>query len=57
LVGIWYVKSSRQRLEGDNMSRVINKILIVIGIICIWENREHIVPACITVKDTVLGVF
>ena len=39
------------------MSRVINKILIVIGIICLWENREHIVPAWVTVKDTVLGAF
>jgi hypothetical protein len=39
------------------MSRIIKNILIVIGIICIWENRESIVPVCITVKDTVLGAF
>ena len=39
------------------MSRVINKILIVIGIIAVWENREHIIPVCITVRDTVLGAF
>lgn len=36
------------------MSRVINKILIVIGIICLWENRERIVPAISTVVNTVI---
>ncbi len=39
------------------MSRVINKILIVIGIICLWENKEHIVPAIDTVINTVVGAF
>lgn len=39
------------------MSRAINKILIVIGIITVWEYKEHIIPVCITVKDTVLEAF
>ena len=35
------------------MSRVINKILIVVGIICLWEYKEHIAPAINTVINTV----
>ena len=35
------------------MSRVINKILIVVGIIFIWEYKEQIVPAINTVINTV----
>lgn len=39
------------------MSRVINKILIVIGIIVVWEHRESIVPVLNTVIDTVTNLF
>ena len=35
------------------MSRAINKILIVVGIIALWENKEYIVPAINTVINTV----
>jgi hypothetical protein len=35
---------AKRDLRGNIMSRVINKILIVIGIIAVWEHRESIVP-------------
>ena len=38
---------------GVIMSRAINKILIVVGIIALWESKEHIAPAINTVINTV----
>lgn len=49
----WRVFQVGQTGVGIIMSRAINKILIVVGIIALWESKEHIVPAINTVINTV----
>ena len=42
---------------SEIVTRLIQNILIVIGIIALWEHREYIVPVLNTVIDTVYNLF